>query len=103
MPMNYAVIESGGKQYITEVGKKLTLDKIESAEGEKFFFDKVLLLRAEDSVTVGAPYIPNAKVIGKVIRQFKGEKIDVLHVKNYAWRGVNTVKELEEAEQLVDN
>ena len=56
------------------------------------------------------PNLPKSSVTGEYyivslvdFASKKGAKIDVLHVKDYAWRGVNTVEELEEAEQLVDN
>lgn len=79
--MKYAVFESGGKQHIASQGKIITLDKIDKSEGEKFQFDKVLLLRQDDSLTIGTPYIEGAKVIGKVAKQYQGKKLDVMKFK----------------------
>ncbi|MCX6702946.1 MAG: 50S ribosomal protein L21 [Candidatus Wolfebacteria bacterium] len=72
--MVFAIIETGGKQYKVEAGKKL---KIEKKEGEKdavLKFDKVLLVALGDKVEIGAPYVPGAVVEGTLVRQGRDKK-----------------------------
>ena len=75
--MKYAVIESGGKQYIASVGQVLTVDKIDKKEGENYDFAKVLLLRQDDKLLIGTPDLKGIKVSGKVLKQYKGDKIEI--------------------------
>ncbi len=73
-----AVIKTGGKQYLVEIGQKLQIEKIEKEEGQEVIFDKVLLVEKEGKVKIGTPFVKGAKVIGKVLKQGKGEKIIIL-------------------------
>ncbi len=74
--MTYAVIETGGKQYLVSPKDKLTIEKIPGKAGDKVTFDKVLLTAEDDKVTLGKPYL-GSKVVGKVLSQGKADKIVV--------------------------
>jgi large subunit ribosomal protein L21 len=76
-----AVIETGGKQYLVEPGKRINVEKIEAKEGEEIILDKVLLLEKDGKVLLGTPYLENVKVIAKVIKQGKKKKVIVLKYK----------------------
>lgn len=75
--MNYAIIDTGGKQYKATVGGILEIEKIDSKPGDIFKFDKVLLVSADGKCDIGRPLVDNATVSGKVLENFKGEKIRV--------------------------
>ncbi len=77
----YAVIETGGKQYKVQEGDIISVEKIDSEEGDKIDFSKVLLVSKEDGLIVGKPYIEGAKVEGSVLEQGKGKKIVVFKYK----------------------
>ena len=79
--MNYAVIEIGGKQYIASPGKVISVDKLEKKEGDRYLFEKILLIKEGDDISFGAPFIEGAKVAGKILKQYKGKKIDVMKFK----------------------
>jgi large subunit ribosomal protein L21 len=67
----YAVIETGGKQYLVKGGLRLKVEKLPKAEGEKLVFDKVLLT-ADDKggdVKIGNPYLSGVTVEATVIKQ----------------------------------
>lgn len=66
MANNFAVIQTGGKQYKVSAGEKLKVEKLGIAEGEKVVFDKVLLKCENGKVTIGAPYIAGATVEAKL-------------------------------------
>lgn len=75
--MNFAVIETGGKQYGVSAGKKLKVEKLEAKEGDSLVFDKVLLMADGENVGVGMPYVDGAKVEAKVLKQGRADKIIV--------------------------
>ena len=77
----YAVIEACGKQYKVTKGDVVFFEKLEAEEGKKVTFDKVVLLSEEGKVEVGAPYVKDIKVEGKVVAHGKGKKIVVFKYK----------------------
>lgn len=77
----YAVIETGGKQYRVEEGDTLFVEKLDVEEGDKFSFDKVLILSNEGELSAGSPYVEGAKVEANVIAQGKAKKIIVFKYK----------------------
>ena len=68
-----AVLETGGKQYYVEEGSILYVEKLDTNQGDKVSFDKVLMVNGIS----GRPYVSNAKVIGEVIKHGKSKKIKV--------------------------
>jgi len=79
--MQYAVIQSGGKQYQVQVGQTLALETMGVHSGP-VVFDQVLLLVDEDKVEVGMPYIPGLKVTATVLQEVKADKIQVFKYKS---------------------
>ena len=73
----YAIIESCGKQYKVAEGDVVFFEKLDTEEGKKVTFDKVVLLSDDGKVEVGAPYVKGIKVEGKVVAHGKGKKIIV--------------------------
>jgi large subunit ribosomal protein L21 len=77
----FAVIKTGGKQYVVYVGKKYDFEKLELEEGASVDFTEVLLVADGGEVKLGEPFVAGAKVSGKVASQFREEKIEVLKYK----------------------
>ncbi|OHA00808.1 MAG: 50S ribosomal protein L21 [Candidatus Sungbacteria bacterium RIFCSPHIGHO2_02_FULL_47_11] len=73
----YAVIKTGGKQYLVEPGKKLKIEKLDVAEGGKVIFDEVLLVFDDKKTDVGTPLVKSAKVEAKVLKQGRAKKVIV--------------------------
>jgi large subunit ribosomal protein L21 len=71
---NFAVIATGGKQYVVEPGMKLKLEKLAGDAGDVIAFENVLLKVDGDSVKVGAPNVDGGKVEAKVLRQMRDRK-----------------------------
>ncbi|MGB7957328.1 MAG: 50S ribosomal protein L21 [Minisyncoccia bacterium] len=69
MATEFAIIQTGGKQYKVSVGQKLKVEKLLVETGIKIAFDKVLLQVAGDKVTIGMPNIAGAKVEANVLQQ----------------------------------
>ncbi len=81
----FAVIETGGKQYVVSVGDIVTIEKLpeEYKEGDKIVFDKVLLVdNGKDATTIGTPYIDGAEVVASFEEAGKGKKINVIRFKS---------------------
>jgi large subunit ribosomal protein L21 len=76
-----AIIETGGKQYLVEPGKRINIEKIEKKEGEEIEFSKVLLVEKDGELKIGNPYVEGAKVVGKIIKQGKQKNITILKYK----------------------
>ncbi len=72
----YAIIESGGKQLRVEVGQKVFVEKLNVNENDTYVFDKVLLF-SDNGVKVGNPYLKNAKVEAKVVKNGLNKKIRI--------------------------
>ncbi len=72
--MEYAIVESGGKQYKAVVGETIDVDRLSNETGDEVEL-KVLLSVAKDKVSVGAPYVDGARVRARVADHIKGDKI----------------------------
>jgi large subunit ribosomal protein L21 len=71
----YAIIQTGGKQYRVEPNTILSVEKIEAEPGTEIEISEVLMVRTDDGIKVGAPYVDGAKVVAEVVRQTKAPKI----------------------------
>lgn len=79
--MAFAVIKTGGKQYIVTPGDKIKIEKLDAKEGKEVTFKEVLLLEKNKKLEIGNPLVKGAKVIGKVLSQGKGKKIIIFKYK----------------------
>ena len=77
----YAIVEIAGQQFKVEQDQQIFVHRLETKEGSKIDFDKVLLLDDSGTVNVGAPVIKGAKVTAKVLEHLKGDKVIVFKKK----------------------
>lgn len=70
----FAVIKTGGKQYIVRPGQKLKIEKLDAKEGGKVSFDEVLLVVDGDKVEIGMPHLKGARVEAEVAEQGRDRK-----------------------------
>jgi large subunit ribosomal protein L21 len=77
----FAIIETGGKQYLVNQGDKIRIEKLPNQAGESVKFDKVLLVFDGKDLKVGKPYVAGMTVEGKILKQGKAKKIHVLKYK----------------------
>ncbi|MCX7926436.1 MAG: 50S ribosomal protein L21 [Fimbriimonadales bacterium] len=71
----YAIIQTGGKQYRVEPNTVLSVEKLDAEPGAEVEISEVLMVRTENGVKVGAPYVEGAKVVAEVVKQTKAPKI----------------------------
>lgn len=82
----FAVINTGGKQYKVSAGSFVSIEKIntegvEYKKGDKISFDKVLLVDDGTNTTIGTPFISGAVVEAEIIEIGRARKILVVKYK----------------------
>ncbi|MFA6459281.1 MAG: 50S ribosomal protein L21 [Candidatus Paceibacterota bacterium] len=81
--MEFAIIQTGGKQYSVSKGDTISIEKLtgEYKEGDKVVFDQVLLWDNGKDTTIGTPIIEKASVKGTIVKIGRQAKIIVTHYK----------------------
>ena len=79
----FAVIATGGKQYVVSPGMTIKVERLagEHKAGDMITFDKVLIVDSGSDTTVGTPYISGAKVTGRLEKEGRDKKIEVIKYK----------------------
>ncbi len=79
---NFAVIATGGKQYVVRNGDLLKVEKLPGAgkrkEGDKIVFDTVLLTDDGKDTKVGEPTLKTAKVEATLVADNREKKLHVI-------------------------
>jgi large subunit ribosomal protein L21 len=78
--MQFAVIKTGGKQYIVKEGDVVVVEKLEHAT-DAVVFDQVLLVADEKKAVIGQPLVAGAKVKATVLEDGKAPKKIVFRFK----------------------
>ncbi|MCB1508275.1 MAG: 50S ribosomal protein L21 [Hyphomicrobiaceae bacterium] len=71
----FAVIRTGGKQYRVAAEDVIRVEKLDAGVNDSVTFADVLMIGGEDGLTVGAPLIEGASVIGEVLDQARSRKV----------------------------
>lgn len=81
--MEFAVIQTGGKQYTVSKGTFITIEKMDGAfkVGDSITFDKVLLWDNGKDTNIGTPYVKDAVIKGTLTEIGRAPKITVVHYK----------------------
>ncbi|MGH7141407.1 MAG: 50S ribosomal protein L21 [Minisyncoccia bacterium] len=79
----FAIIETGGKQYLVSEGDTVRIEKMtgEHKEGDTIAFDKVLLTDNGSTTQIGEPYLKGAKVSAEITKIGKAKKVTVIKYK----------------------
>jgi len=77
----FAVIKTGGKQYLVSPGDKIKVEKLDLDEGKKITFKEVLLLSKGKTIKIGTPLVKGVKVEANVIKQDRAKKVTILKYK----------------------
>jgi large subunit ribosomal protein L21 len=79
--MTYAVIRTGGKQYRVSEGDLVKVEKLPGEVGEQITIADVLFVGGDGDARIGAPLVPNEKVVGQIVSQAKAKKVIVFKKK----------------------
>lgn len=73
---DYAVISTGGKQYVVSAGQKIKVELLPGSAGDAVVFDQVLLVKAgENDAAIGTPVVEGASVNATIIASEKDKKV----------------------------
>ena len=73
----YAIAETSGQQFWFEVDRYYDIDRLNAKEKDKITLERVLLLKDKNSITIGQPYIKDAKIELEVVSHKRDKKIIV--------------------------
>ncbi|MHB8053889.1 MAG: 50S ribosomal protein L21 [Candidatus Aminicenantales bacterium] len=77
----FAVIKTGGKQYVVREGDVFHVEKLGIGAGGSLLFEEVLLIDDGEKTLVGTPLVPNAVVKADVLETLRDEKVLVFKKK----------------------
>ena len=75
----YAIVKTGGKQYMVEQGNKISVEKLNVVEGDTVSLEVVAL--SENGAVKTGDAAANSKVTAKVLSHGKGKKLIVFKYK----------------------
>ena len=92
----YAIAETSGQQFWFEVNRYYDIDRLNAKEKDKITIEKVLLLKDKDSLSIGKPYVKDAKIELEVVSHKRDKKILVykMHPKKKTRRKMGHRQEL---------
>ena len=71
----YAIAETSGQQFWFVENKYYDIDRLNAKEKDKITLEKVLLLKDKNSITIGKPYVKDAKIELEVVSHRRDKKI----------------------------
>ncbi len=71
--MKFAVIKTGGKQYVVKEKDKIKVERLKGGAGEEIGFETLLIADGE-KMEIGSPII-SEMVTGKIIKESRSKKV----------------------------
>lgn len=72
--MKYAIIEISGRQFSVEVGKYYDFNCIQTQFDNEIILNRVMLVNNNGMILIGAPYIKNVTILGKILKHLQDKK-----------------------------
>lgn len=79
---DYAIIQTGGKQYRVSAGDTIRVESIAGDIGDTVELTDVRMVSAGGRVTLGTPRVDGARVVAEIAESGKGKKIVVFKYKS---------------------
>ncbi len=78
----FAVIKTGGKQYLVSEGKILKIEKLAKEVGDTITFEAMLIADKDgENVKVGKPIVSGASVEASIVENDRDKKISIIKYK----------------------
>ncbi len=78
----YAIFQTGGKQYQAIPGKTISVEKLVGEAGTELSFSEVLFRKeADGKFEFGKPYVTGATIQASIIKQMRNPKIIIFKFK----------------------
>ena len=71
----YAIAETSGQQFWFEVNRYYDIDRLKAKEKDKITLKKILVLKDKEFITIGKPYVKDAKIELEVVSHKRDKKI----------------------------
>ena len=79
--VDYAIVQTGGKQYRVQQGDTIRIESLPGDEGDEIELTDVVMVSEDGTVTLGTPVVPGAKVTAEVVGNGRDKKIIVFKYK----------------------
>lgn len=77
----FAVIKTGGKQYLVREGDSLKVEKLVDDEGKEINIKEILLVSNGQDAEIGQPFLKDVSIKAKVVAQGKAKKVTIFKYK----------------------
>ncbi len=77
----YAIVQTGGKQYVASPGEVIRVESLEGAPGDAVEFDQVITVSQDDGGVLAGSELSGAKVTGVIEGHGRGKKVIVFKFK----------------------
>ena len=74
---SFAIAETSGKQVLFEIDRYYDLDRLNAKEKEMVILENILLIKENEKISIGKPFIKDAKIELEVISHKRDKKIIV--------------------------
>jgi len=74
--VNFAVVKTGGKQYLVKDGDEIIVDRISGEEKDKIELETLAVFDPDKDIELGTPSV-KIKTKAEVLAQLKGDKIRI--------------------------
>ena len=74
-PETYAIVETGGKQYLVRPGSLVTVERLDGDRGSQVSLSRVLAVHDGQHLAIGHPVVAGAQVVCEVTSQTRGPKL----------------------------
>jgi large subunit ribosomal protein L21 len=79
--VDYAIVQTGGKQYRVSAGDTIRVELIAGDIGDTVELTDIRMVSADGEVQLGTPTVGGARVVTEITESGKGKKIVVLKYK----------------------
>ena len=77
----YAIIKTGGKQYLVAAGDKLKVESLNAEVGSQVTLSEVLAVSDGNELKVGAPFVEGASVTATVVSHGRHDKVRIFKMR----------------------
>ncbi|WP_159714845.1 50S ribosomal protein L21 [Blochmannia endosymbiont of Camponotus nipponensis] len=74
----YAVFQIGSKQYRVNEGQVIHVERLDIDVGDQVMFSQILLIKDEEYLLIGDPFIKKGQIIAKITAQSLDRKIEII-------------------------
>lgn len=71
---NYAIVETGGKQYLVEPGDVIKVEKLNCNPGDSVKLERVLFVNEKGKTKIGMPLVDGVSVSAEALEQGRSPK-----------------------------